>query len=107
MNTFLKRETGSSAQKWLKHGGHLRLPCTQDRTPFSNSKESIGSLCVITFAAEVNQAQSQNVDAIIVGTSTANDDVKAAAEAFNIPSLHCSGGAISGVLGRTFDMLKK
>eukprot|EP00435_Cladocopium_sp_Y103_P045137 s152_g12.t2 len=40
----------------------------------------------------VNQAQSQNVDAIIVGTSSANDDVKAAAEAYSIPNLHCSGG---------------
>jgi hypothetical protein len=42
----------------------------------------------------VNQAQSQNVDAIIAGTSSANDDLKAAAEAYNIPNLHCSGGAI-------------
>ena len=64
----------------MKYGGHLRLPCTQ--YPLRHH------------LAEVNQAQSQNVDAIIAGTSSANDDLKAAAEAYNIPNLHCSGGAI-------------
>lgn len=40
----------------------------------------------------VNQAEAQGVDAIVVGTSSYNDDVKTAAEAYGIPNLHCSGG---------------
>lgn len=44
------------------------------------------------WASKVDRAQTENVDAIIVGTSSNNDDVKAAAEAYSIPNLHCSGG---------------
>jgi len=43
-------------------------------------------------SSKVDRAQTENVDAIIVGTSSNNDDVKTAAEAYNIPNLHCSGG---------------
>ena len=45
----------------------------------------------------VNQAEAQGVDAIVVGTSSYNDDVKTAAEAYGIPNLHCSGRNRCGV----------
>ncbi|CAE6972696.1 SVEP1 [Symbiodinium natans] len=40
----------------------------------------------------VDRAESEGVDAIVVGTSSSNDDIKTAAEAYSIPNLHCSGG---------------
>ena len=36
-------------------------------------------------------ADSQQVDAIVVGSSVHNDEIKAAAELVAIPNLHCSG----------------
>ena len=46
---------------------------------------------VTKVTACVNTAQAQNVDAIIVGTSSSNGDIKTASEAYSIPNIHCSG----------------
>ena len=46
----------------------------------------------------VDRAESEGVDAIVVGTSSSNDDIKTAAEAYSIPNLHCSGRAPEGHL---------
>ena len=56
---------------------------------------SVDALTKVT--ACVNQAEAQGVDAIVVGTSSSNDDVKTAAEAYGIPNLHCSGRNPRGV----------
>ena len=55
-------------------------------------EESFDTDAVTKVQACVDRAQAENVDAIIVGTSSNNDDVKTAAEAYSIPNLHCSGG---------------
>ncbi|CAK9062823.1 unnamed protein product [Durusdinium trenchii] len=55
-------------------------------------EESLDTNAVAKVQACVNTAVAQNVDAIIVGTSSSNDDIKTAAEAVGIPNIHCSGG---------------
>jgi hypothetical protein len=40
-------------------------------------------------------AHAEGVDAIVVATSSFNDDVKTAAEVYGIPNLHCSGWGLS------------
>ena len=55
-------------------------------------EESLDTNAVAKVQACVNNAVAQNVDAIIVGTSSSNDDIKTAAEAVGIPNIHCSGG---------------
>lgn len=40
----------------------------------------------------VNDANAEDVDAIVVGSSVHNIDIKNAAELLGIPNLHCSGG---------------
>ena len=46
----------------------------------------------------VDRAETDGVDAIVVGTSSSNDNIKTAAEAYGIPNLHCSGRAEAKLL---------
>lgn len=36
-------------------------------------------------------AQTESVDALVVGSSSWNKEIKSAAEPYGIPNLHCSG----------------
>eukprot|EP00913_Durusdinium_trenchii_P035763 g33464.t1 len=40
----------------------------------------------------VDMAQTESVDALVVGSSSWNKEIKSAAEPYGIPNLHCSGG---------------
>ena len=59
-------------------------------------EEDLSTDALTKVNACVDQAEAQGVDAIVVGTSSSNDDVKTAAEAYGIPNLHCSGRNLCG-----------
>ena len=54
-------------------------------------EEDLSVDAVTKVNACVSRAETEGVDAIVVGTSSSNDDIKTAAEAYKIPNLHCSG----------------
>eukprot|EP00435_Cladocopium_sp_Y103_P016147 s1465_g4.t1 len=99
LHNLLERNAG-----WKAGFNDLFVPFLNSRNGFTMSdgqryrmdtilcEENLDTNAVAKVQSCVDTAHDEGVDAIVVATSSFNDDVKTAAEGYGIPNLHCSGG---------------